>query len=534
MSTSGQTTRLADRLKAASEQREVIAVPSITLFQMNDLHAQLLPHAELFWQAGKAVYRRDIGGAARIAGIVKAERQRRPETVMFLDCGDALFGSYYPTVDQGRGMVKVLNAMGIDATNGGHWEFAFGPAVYRQRAAELNYPVYACNICDQANGNLIFPAAGIHEVGGLKIGIIGLASNIVDKGMPPNFSTGLRFGNGLEEGRLPAAVAQLRPQVDLLLTVSHLGLAQDIEVAKRVPEIDVFVSGHTHNRLWQPYVLRHEGGRPGGTVAGSERASAAGAGRQTLFVQAGFSGSFLGQLDLTVEDGRLTDYRWRLRVVDASCPTDEATQAAVAEVAGPHRSYLAEVVGHTATPLHRMLFLESTMDNLITQAYQAYTGAQVAISHGWRYGPPVALAADGGPGPVTCNDLWSMVPLDVPVFTLELTGQELRDLTEQWMAGAATAPIDQKGGYFTRQVGMNVMARINNPDGYRVEELFIAGKPYDPELPYRVVVGGQQDVRGAGSNRRQLDSSALDILRWYLGRSSPVQADLTHDKFVWI
>lgn len=491
-------------------------MPSVTLFQMNDLHAQILPHAELFWQAGKATYRRDIGGAARIAGLVRAERQRRPGRVLFLDCGDAFFGSYYPTVDQGQGMVKVLNAMGIDATNGGHWEFAFGPAVYRQRAAELNYPVYACNVSEQGTGRLIFPPTGIHQAGGLRIGIIGLASNIVDKSMPPHFSTGLRFTNGLEDGRLPAAVADLRPQVDLLLALSHLGLAQDIEVSKQVPEIDIFVSGHTHNRLWQPYVLRHDGDR------------------QTLFVQAGFSGSFVGQLDLTVESGRLTDYQWRLHVVDASLPADEATAAAAAAVAGPHQAYLAEAVGHTATPLHRMLFLESTMDNLITQAYQAYTGAEVAISHGWRYGPPVPLGPDGKPGPVTWGDLWNMVPLDVPVFTLELTGQELRRLAEQWMASAATSPIDQKGGYFTRQLGMNVMARINNPDGYRVEELFIAGKTYDPERSYRVVVGGQQDVRGVGRNRQQLDASALTILKGYLGQQSPVRADLTHDKFVWI
>lgn len=40
------------------------------------------------------------------------------------------------------------------------------------------------------------------------------------------------------------------------------------------------------------------------------------------------------------------------------------------------------------------------MDAVITDAYRASTGADVALSHGWRYGTPIP------PGPVTAGDLW--------------------------------------------------------------------------------------------------------------------------------
>ncbi|MHB0884952.1 MAG: hypothetical protein ACYC41_03625 [Bacillota bacterium] len=75
----------------------------LTIFQMNDLPAQILPHWEFFWNGGRGVHRPEIGGVARLAGIVGAERRARPGQILFLDCGDALFGSYYSTIDDASG-----------------------------------------------------------------------------------------------------------------------------------------------------------------------------------------------------------------------------------------------------------------------------------------------------------------------------------------------------------------------------------------------------------------------------------------------
>ena len=517
----------------------------LTIFQVNDLHAQVWPHHEYFWEGGLGNYRADIGGMARIAGIVKRARREAPGQVLFFDCGDALFGSYYGHLEEGAGLVRVLNDMSLDATNAGHWEFSFGPQTYLERVRALNYPVYACNVHDKATGQLVFRPYGVHEADGVRVGVIGLASNIVDKSMPPAFSEGLFFTMGLEKGELAAAVAALAEQADIIVALSHLGLGQDIEVAKRAPGIDVFISGHTHNRLYEPYVL------PAGEKAAVQRAAtsettltSSGSSTDvpnygpTIFVESGFSGSFLGRLDLTVDlpaaggrpgsrgRARITDYQWRLQVVDTSLPEDEETRAAAEKLTRPHREVLAEVIGRTETPLNRMLFLESTMDNLITQAYQEYTGAEVAVSHGWRFGPPIPA------GDITLGDLWNMLPLDVPVFTLRLTGRELRDLIEKWMADSATAPINQKGGYFTRQSGMNVVARINNPDGYRVEELFIDGRPWRADSLYSVAVGGQQDIGANVGRDRQRVGTAQAIVRRYLVKG-PARAELTHDKFIW-
>jgi len=68
--------------------------------------------------------------------------------------------------------------------------------------------------------------------------------------------------------------------MDLIVLVSHLGFSQDIKLLSEVQGIDICLSGHTHNRLFKP-VLQGK----------------------TLVIQSGCHGSFLGRLDLEIDEG---------------------------------------------------------------------------------------------------------------------------------------------------------------------------------------------------------------------------------------
>ncbi len=92
-------------------------------------------------------------------------------------------------------MVPILNALGLAATTA-HWEFAYGPQVLRERVAELAYPLLACNVYDVATGQLSYPSHTVIEQAGLRIGIVGVASNIVDKTMPPRVQRGTALHPG--------------------------------------------------------------------------------------------------------------------------------------------------------------------------------------------------------------------------------------------------------------------------------------------------------------------------------------------------
>ena len=127
---------------------------SLTVIQLNDSHAYFDLHQEMFWQGGQAVYR-PAGGYARIAAIVKQIRATNQGRVLFCDCGDTLHGTYPAQKTQGQALIPILNSLGLDAMTA-HWEFAYGPATFKQRAAELSYPMLAINVYDQATKERIF------------------------------------------------------------------------------------------------------------------------------------------------------------------------------------------------------------------------------------------------------------------------------------------------------------------------------------------------------------------------------------------
>lgn len=468
----------------------------LTLLQLNDSHAYLDLHQELFWAGGGATYR-PAGGYARIATLAAQVRAEHPGRVLFCDGGDALHGTYPAVQTQGRALVPILNVLGLDAMTA-HWEFAYGPAVLQERVSELAFPLLAANIHDEVTGARPYPATLIKEIGGVRIGIIGLASNIVDKGMPPHFSAGLRFTLGREE--LPPLIARLRAEerADLVVLLSHLGFAQDLRLLTEVRGVDVCLSAHTHNRLTRP------------TRQG-----------ETLVIQSGCHGSFLGRLDLELAGGRIVDYRHRLLTVEADIAPDPAVAELVGQALAPFRDDLATVVGETATALNRATTLEATTDNFLLQAIRERTGAQLAFSNGWRYGAPVV------PGPITLNDLYNIIPMNPPVSTVELTGEEIVALLEESLERTFSAdPYGQMGGYLKRCLGLTAYIKLENPAGERLQHLFIGDEEIRPGRSYGAAFVTEQGVpQGYGRNRQDQPERAVDAMRAYLAAHHPLRAE---------
>ena len=114
----------------------------------------------------------------------------------------------------------------------------------------------------------------------MRIGIIGQAFPYTPIAHPRRFVPDLTFG--IKDDRIQALASELRDErkVDLVVLLSHNGVAVDLKLAARVSGLDVILGGHTHDGLPAPVQV----GR-------------------TLVVNSGSHGKFLSRLDLDVSGG---------------------------------------------------------------------------------------------------------------------------------------------------------------------------------------------------------------------------------------
>ena len=469
----------------------------LTILQLNDSHGYLEEHWELFWDGGFENYIK-AGGYPRIKTYVDNLRKEKDNNVLFLDGGDTFHGTYPVVSSEGKILPPLLNNFGLDAMTA-HWEFAYGPKKFEALVKELEYPMIAINCYKKESNELLFPPYMIKEVNGVKVGVIGIAATIIDKTMPKHFSEGLYFTLGNEE--LPAYIDELKNErdVDLVVVLSHLGYPQELKLAQEVDGIDVLLSSHTHNRKYEATEVNN-----------------------TIIFESGCHGSFLGQIDLVLEDKKIVDYKHKLVVMDESIEEDIVMKADIELIMREDRVMLDRVVGRTNTDLNRNTVLESTMDNLLLQSMLDYTGAQVAFSNGWRYGAPIPK------GDITENDLWNIIPVNPPLSTSKISGQEIWDMMEENLERTfACDPYEQMGGFVKRSMGINMYFKIENPEGERIQHLFVQGELIEKEKVYEAVFVTTQGIPAKyGHDRKSLDLKAIDALRRYLERHGPVEAEL--------
>jgi 2',3'-cyclic-nucleotide 2'-phosphodiesterase (5'-nucleotidase family) len=486
------------RLFAAGEPEERRGHSGkITLLQMNDSHAYLDLHLEWFPGPHQPVYRR-AGGYARIATLLKQIRQETQDRVLFLDNGDTFHGTYPVVQSRGETLVPIMNQLKPDAMTV-HWDFAYGPRQLQKLASALSYPVLATNIYEKRSGRRFFAPWLLREVSGLRLGIIGIASNIIDKTMPSHFSEGLRFTDGREE--LPGFINELHAKqgADLIVVLSHLGFPQDMKLLSEVPGVDVLLSGHTHHRLYSPVLQGN-----------------------TLVIQSGCHGSFLGRLDLEVEQGRVVGHRHELLEVSESIRPDPAVDTLVKAALKLHAAELECVAGEVDTALDRNTTLEATMDNFLLEAVREAAGTPLAFCNGWRWGAPIQA------GPVTRNDLYNIIPWAEPISTVELTGRELLDMLEENLERTFSAdPFHQLGGYVKRCAGLTAYIKIENPPGTRIQKLFVGSDELQPDQTYRAAYLTVQAVPVKyGRNRKDLPQHAHEAMLAFLKKHKPATAEL--------
>lgn len=467
----------------------------LTIIQQNDTHGSLDLHHELFWR-GDTPELKKTGGLPRIAKYVK-DLKAQNENVLFLDGGDLFHGTLPLVSTKGEALLPALEKMHLDGWVPGNWDFAYGKEQLQSLVNKLPFPSLACNVKSEDSKDTFLKPYIIKEMQGIKVGIIGLTYPYVDETMPDSFSKGLVFTKGVEETR--QCIEELKGQADLVLLLSHMGLPLDVELATLVNGIDIILSGHSHDRIEQPI-----------TVNG------------TVVVQAGSSSSFLGKLDVSVDNGKMDNFKYELIAIDEGFPEDEEMAGIIAGILESYQQERTNVVGKTDSILHRMTLNEAPMDKLITDAYMNAFDSDLAFSHGWRYGTPLPA------GDITEYDLHMIIPTNPEMFTMEMTGERLVKALEKNLEMVFSRdPFKQKGGYILRSSGLFMAFKPYNPEGNRIQKILIDGKEIDMNRTYKIAGGGKQLFKGAEADKTYHGVNAVEVIKQFLKQKGTFTADNT-------
>jgi 2',3'-cyclic-nucleotide 2'-phosphodiesterase (5'-nucleotidase family) len=481
----------------------------ITILHTADIHAQLDIHDEFFWENGAPVFRRR-GGFATLRTLIDTLRRQNPGNTLLVDGGDCFHGSAVASLSKGKAIVPLVNALGYDLVLPGNWEVVYGKEMM---IADLN-AYSAAKVCanmfhDGTANARIFPPHQTFDVGGVKLGFVGYNDPLTPTRQSPAYSEGIRFTHPREDLADHVRTLREREGCALVFVLAHMGLTQQLDLANQpyARGVDYVLGADTHERIREPL-----------------------AGRYAKVTEPGAFASFVGQLDLIVEDGRVKEESYRLIDVDPErYPEHPEVKSMVAAAKAPYQKELDRVVGTTATPLMRYYVIETPMDNLITDALHWKFQRDFAVSNGFRFCPPL-VPPPGGDAPVTNEYLWSMLPVDSVLKTGVVTGRQIRDWLESELENAfAKDPAKRFGGWLVRFKALSLVFTIGNRIGSRVREVKINGVPLDADKQYTLlgceregdpdtVVCRLQNVAEA----RRLDVSVHDVLREYLVTHSPV------------
>ncbi len=304
----------------------------------------------------------------------------------------------------------------------------------------------------------------ILERKGVRIAVIGITTPETYYTSKPGNLTGLAFVH--PEKVLPAIIRQVRAQgASIVVALTHDGLDADRELARQVRGIDIIVGGHSHTAIRDP-------------VTESD----------TVIVQAGSNGIYLGVLNITFDPAqeKILSYTRKdeLRLVSpaSGAQLDPNVARIVDKYEAQIKTEFSKVIGTAAADLTRASSTESNLGDLLTDAMRDASGAQIAFQNGG------GIRADILKGPITLEAVFTALPFDDDLVSMDLTGEQIMGLLERNVLSETVLQVS----------GMQIVYDLSKPAGAKAVSVEVAGKPMEAQATYRVVIN---DFLAAGGNQ---------------------------------
>ncbi|MDO9509117.1 MAG: 5'-nucleotidase C-terminal domain-containing protein [Thermovirgaceae bacterium] len=415
----------------------------LTILHVNDTHGHI------WTESGK-------GGFDALALLVEEVRREvtsKGGDVIFLHGGDVNTGIPESDLQQGLCDLSILRKMGCDAMVLGNHEFDNPLALLRFQETFAGFPFICANFVDSLGKRPFFTHVLI-ESGDLKVAVLGLTTESTGQS-EPLYLEGGRFLDVIETAR--DMVPRLRENADIVIALGHLGWDNVVPgstgsgdlAGASIEGLDVIIDGHSHTLF------------DNAALIGS-----------TLVAQAGAFGKYLGRFDLEIEDGRITDWKWKAIPIDPAGGEDPEITNRLDYYEWVGSRKIDQVIGSSKTPLDgdrvRVRSGETNLTRLVADAIREVGGADISIVNGGGIRDSIPA------GEIRMRDVLAVLPFRNDLVCIDLTGKEVAGLLH------GVSLIKPGLGAFPHVSGV----RVRFIDGGA--EISIDGALLDPEKNYRL------------------------------------------------
>ncbi len=421
----------------------------LVILHTNDMHSKITGFGpELAYTPMTINDDSTIGGFARLATLIKQEKEKNPGQVLVLDAGDFLMGTIFHVLEPETGFqLHLMKQMGFDYTTLGNHEFDFGPQpladviMAAQKAggmpqivsASLKFsPLPGDDKLEKLYNDGVIKPYVVFKKNGIKIGIFGILGYNAQEDI--KFAYPLQFEDMVKVAKKYTKILRDKEKVDIVICLSHSGFypdgkggykGEDLDLARKVKDIDIIISGHTH--VAAPHYIKVG---------------------KTIIVQTGCYVHNLGRLEIEYKDGKVNVLNYKLIPVDDKIMGDKFVHEQILkqeakvdkEIFNPlglaYRTPVAEISYNMYTGSH-VKHVPGPVGNFVSDAVKYYVDKEAG-------GTDVVITAEGVirenilKGKFTPPDAFRVMSLGFgqdnymgyPLMRVYITGHELKKLMD--------------------------------------------------------------------------------------------------------
>ena len=230
---------------------------SLTILYTNDIHDRL-------------------GSLASLGELIEEERATGSPVLLF-DSGDTWQDFRVPlyAVWGADEMVAWMNQVRYDAMAIGNHELYYGADRLGEISSVADFPLLCANMIALPGYQAPFLPYTMIPAGGMRVLVLVIGVITAEYLSYPDYPW-LKYVDPTRA--IQGILKETEGEADVVIVLGHLPVAQAVQIAQKVPDIDVFLTGHSHEITPEPV---REG--------------------KTVILQAGAFGRYLGRLRLEID-----------------------------------------------------------------------------------------------------------------------------------------------------------------------------------------------------------------------------------------